>query len=291
LFVPAQRHHPHTEKRDVAGISRRFAQSTGTSDAERPPAISQIRFGARLDTLPQEGERKMDRSIFFDAAKPDDNMSAEDEWQTKTAGESHDEKSDAETGAGGASSHEHGPSSATSNIDQHASGHPATESLQAHAPAPAEKGPASPPHGPPDSPGPWTLPPGIHGNTILVEGAGEAVISDATAGGAGSGGAIGGGGSTSTSGGASAGLQLGAAQTEVLFIFKSAAAMNHFINNGWTASGSATASAGASGATAGGGRGETASNEQADVYTLTKNGLEAGLAVGGSKFWKDKDLN
>ena len=91
-------------------------------------------------------------------------------------------------------------------------------------------------------------------------------------------------------GGASVGLQLGASQTEVLFVFKSAAAMNRFIESGWTAGASAKASAGASGSTAGGGRGE-AGGDEAEVYTMTKNGLEAGLAVGGSKFSKDKDLN
>jgi lipid-binding SYLF domain-containing protein len=91
-------------------------------------------------------------------------------------------------------------------------------------------------------------------------------------------------------GGASVGLQLGASQTELLIIFKTAGAMNKFIEKGWEAGGSATASAGASGSTAGGGKG-VAVGEDAETYTLTKNGLEAGLAIGGSKFWKDKDLN
>ena len=91
-------------------------------------------------------------------------------------------------------------------------------------------------------------------------------------------------------GGATAGLQLGASQTEVLIIFKTAAAMTNFIDNGWTAGGAATASAGAGSAAAGGGKGETEMGDAA-VYTKTKNGLEVGLAAGASKFWKDKDLN
>jgi lipid-binding SYLF domain-containing protein len=91
-------------------------------------------------------------------------------------------------------------------------------------------------------------------------------------------------------GGASVGFQLGAAQTEILIVFKTAEAMNKFIDKGWEAGGSATASVGASGSTAGGGKG-VAAGEDAETYTLTKNGLQAGLAVGGSKFWKDKDLN
>jgi lipid-binding SYLF domain-containing protein len=91
-------------------------------------------------------------------------------------------------------------------------------------------------------------------------------------------------------GGASAGLQLGAAQTEILFVFKTPAALKKFVDSGWEVTNTATASAGASGATAGRGRGETAMQD-AETYTLTKNGLEAGVAVGGSKFWKDKALN
>ena len=91
-------------------------------------------------------------------------------------------------------------------------------------------------------------------------------------------------------GGASAGIQLGASQTDLLVVFKTAGAMSKFVDKGWEMSGAATASAGASGAQAGGGKGTTAM-EEADTFTLTKNGLEVGMAAGVSKFWKDKDLN
>lgn len=89
---------------------------------------------------------------------------------------------------------------------------------------------------------------------------------------------------------ASAGLTISAAQTDLLIVFKTAAAMEKFIDKGWVAAGAATASAGASGTTAGSGKGETMVQD-ADTYTMTKNGIEAGLTVSGAKYWKDKELN
>jgi lipid-binding SYLF domain-containing protein len=91
---------------------------------------------------------------------------------------------------------------------------------------------------------------------------------------------------------ASVGLQIGASQSETLIIFKNSKALEKFIDKGWEFGGGAALDAGAGGKTVGapGGGGE---NLVADAYyyTLTKNGLQAGGAVAGTKFWKSEDLN
>jgi lipid-binding SYLF domain-containing protein len=88
----------------------------------------------------------------------------------------------------------------------------------------------------------------------------------------------------------SAGLQIGGGEYETLIIFKTAKAMEDFINKGWEFGGAGGATAGAGGKTAGSVAGEQVIND-ALYYTLTKNGLQAGGAVAGTKFWKDKELN
>jgi len=89
---------------------------------------------------------------------------------------------------------------------------------------------------------------------------------------------------------ASAGFQAGAAESEMLFIFKSPKALQSFIDKGWDAGGGGQMSAGAAGKGVGAGGGEQAVAD-ATYYTLTKNGLQAGIQVEGTKVWKDKDLN
>lgn len=89
---------------------------------------------------------------------------------------------------------------------------------------------------------------------------------------------------------ASAGIQIGASESETLIVFKSAKSLQGFVNSGWELAGGGGASAGASGKTAGS---QDAGNviTGAEYYTLTKNGLQGGGALAGTKFWKDKDLN
>jgi len=89
---------------------------------------------------------------------------------------------------------------------------------------------------------------------------------------------------------ASAGVQAGIGGRDTLIVFKTRKAFDDFVAKGWEAGGGGAIGAGAGKKSAGGGSGEQFIND-ALYYTLTKNGLEAGGAVAGTKFWKDKDLN
>jgi lipid-binding SYLF domain-containing protein len=87
---------------------------------------------------------------------------------------------------------------------------------------------------------------------------------------------------------ASAGVQIGAQEARYLFVFKDAKSMQSFIDSGWEAGGEGGAGAKA-GKTGGGGTEGTFTGGK--VYSLTKNGFQAGGAVAGTKVWKDKELN
>jgi lipid-binding SYLF domain-containing protein len=87
----------------------------------------------------------------------------------------------------------------------------------------------------------------------------------------------------------SAGAQVGISGSETLIVFASQKDLDNFVTKGWEGSGGGSIQAGAAGKSAGpasGGQGA-----EALYYTLTKNGLQVGLAVAGSKFSQDKDLN
>jgi lipid-binding SYLF domain-containing protein len=87
---------------------------------------------------------------------------------------------------------------------------------------------------------------------------------------------------------ASAGLQIGVSETRYLFVFKDEKSMQGFIDSGWEAGAEGGAGAGAGKKSAGGTVGQFTGGK---LYSLTKNGFQAGGAVAGTKFWKDKDLN
>jgi lipid-binding SYLF domain-containing protein len=88
----------------------------------------------------------------------------------------------------------------------------------------------------------------------------------------------------------SAGLQIGGGEYETLIVFRNPTAMEAFIESGWEFGAGGGAAAGAAGKTVGGESGEKVMAD-ALYYTLTKNGLQAGGAVAGTKFWKDRELN
>lgn len=89
---------------------------------------------------------------------------------------------------------------------------------------------------------------------------------------------------------ASAGVQAGISQNDILLVFKTEKALHEFIAKGWDVGAGGAASGGVKSKSAGGGTGENFVND-ALYYSITKNGLEIGVAAAGTKFWKEKSLN
>jgi lipid-binding SYLF domain-containing protein len=86
------------------------------------------------------------------------------------------------------------------------------------------------------------------------------------------------------------GLGFGLNQNRLIFVFTNETALKSFINQGWEFGGQANLSAMA------GGQGAQFSGAAAVspgvyLYQLTQTGLSATLTVGGTKFFKDGDLN
>ena len=86
------------------------------------------------------------------------------------------------------------------------------------------------------------------------------------------------------------GLGFGVNQNRLIFVFANEQSLRSFINQGWEFGGQANLSAMA------GGQGTQFSGAAAVspgvyLYQLTQTGLSATLTVGGTKFFKDGDLN
>jgi lipid-binding SYLF domain-containing protein len=87
-----------------------------------------------------------------------------------------------------------------------------------------------------------------------------------------------------------AGPGLGVKDYRVVFVFKTAAAMQKFKEGGWDT----TAEADAAAKTKGSGGAAAATGTSVDdtqVYTMTKKGIALQATLGGTKFKKDDDLN
>ena len=85
------------------------------------------------------------------------------------------------------------------------------------------------------------------------------------------------------------GLGLGAKDYRIVMVFHTTAAMNQFINSGWTFGGNADAAVKA--ADKGGSVAGEAYYGDVTVYTFTETGLALQATVKGTRFWKDKALN
>lgn len=85
------------------------------------------------------------------------------------------------------------------------------------------------------------------------------------------------------------GLGFGAKDYRIVMVFHKEAALNRFIESGWTFGGNADAAAKA------GDKGGSVEGEayygDVTVYTFTESGLALQATIKGTKFWVDKELN
>jgi lipid-binding SYLF domain-containing protein len=89
------------------------------------------------------------------------------------------------------------------------------------------------------------------------------------------------------------GVGLGAKDLSVVFIFKTADALNQFVEKGYQFGGeaSATAKAGDKGGGAAKEGAADTSGNLFEIYQMTDTGAALQATVAGTKYWKDKDLN
>ncbi|TQV80106.1 hypothetical protein FKG94_10585 [Exilibacterium tricleocarpae] len=85
------------------------------------------------------------------------------------------------------------------------------------------------------------------------------------------------------------GLGAGAKDFRLVFVYHTRAAMNRFLDSGWTFGAQADAAAKAS--DKGGAVGGEAIIDDITVYQLTESGLVLQATIKGTKFWKDEELN
>jgi lipid-binding SYLF domain-containing protein len=87
---------------------------------------------------------------------------------------------------------------------------------------------------------------------------------------------------------ASAGANIGGGikYLQVIFIFPTETALNKFINDGWSADADASAVGGDDSSQAG-----ITLADGTKIYQLVDTGIMLKASVGGTKYWKDPDLN
>jgi len=87
---------------------------------------------------------------------------------------------------------------------------------------------------------------------------------------------------------ASAGANIGAGikYMQVIFIFPTETILNNFINKGWSADADASAVGGDDS-----GQAAITLDDGTKIYQLVETGIMLKASIGGTKYWKDSDLN